>query len=135
MQSDNLPDILTVPWVLVVEPEQAPISPAVHTPAQPLEPVLTADPDDAPNSRLFYAALAASAIWFILVAGMVLTGAMFPIVGNVLAYLVLMVGLFCVPLTALTCPRPDDDDELVTLGWHTVGPCTPSRNTLTGRQP
>ena len=133
MQSDNLPEILTVPWVMAVEPEPAPIVPAVRTPTQPLEPVLTADPDDAPNRRPFYVSLVASVIWFISVAGMMLTGAMFPIVGNVLAYLVLMAGLFCAAFTALTCPRPDGEETFITLSGYPVGQCTPSRNTLTGR--
>ncbi len=122
--------VLCVPW-LVAEPDLVPI-----VPAEPLPMVPAATPETGGISapRPFYASLAASVAWCIAVAGLVLTGAMFPIEGNVLAYLVLMAGLFCASFVALTCPREEKPETFWPWGGEPVGQCTPSRaNTLTGR--
>ena len=123
--------VLTVPW-LVAETVPAPIVPAVPTPAQPLELHTPAQPGVTRNPRPFYVSLAASVAWCILVAGLVLTGAMLPLEGNVLAYVVIMTWLFLACFTALTCPREEKPETFWTWGSEPVGQCTPSRNTLTG---
>lgn len=118
--------VLTVPW-LVAEPDQVPIVPAEAA------PVATNGNKWQRNPRPFYVSIAASVAWCIVVAVTVLSGAMFPLAGNALAYVVLMAGLFCAAFVALTCPRPDGDETFITLSGYPVGQCTPSRNTLTGR--
>ena len=129
--------VLSVPW-LVAEPDLATM------PADVPEPVLAAEtdlvhqnapvPELTPARRPYYAALAASVVWCILAAGLLIAGALTPARGNVLFYLVTMAGLFCGAFIALTCPRPDAEETFWTWGSEPVGQCTPSRNTLTGRE-
>ena len=124
--------VLTVPW-LVAETE--PIGSILPAETGTIVPIATAEPTSNAGQgspRPFYASLAASVAWCIAVAGLVLTGAMFPIEGNALAYLVLMAGLFCASFVALTCPREEKPETFWTWGSEPVGQCTPSRNTLTG---
>ncbi len=120
--------VLTLPWLLA-EPEPVPI------PAD-LEPVPVSVAAETLPARpvAFLVTLGLTAAWCIAVALLTMTGAMFPIVGNVLAYLVLMAGLFCWACIALTCPREEDDPLAVWGSGAAAAQCTPSRQTLTGRQ-
>ena len=122
--------ILAVPWVVL---EDAPViddAPTVGDAPTPA-PVID-DEETTPAGGWWRLFLALSVAWFALVAVLTLTGAMLPLEGNVLAYVVIMTWLFLACFTALTCPREEKPETFWTWGSEPVGQCTPSRNTLTG---
>ncbi|MCB0042465.1 MAG: hypothetical protein KDE23_22420 [Caldilinea sp.] len=130
MQQSTDRTVLAVPWI-VAEPVPA-------IPAAVPEIVPDVPAEDPPEARhvAFLVTLAASVAWCIVAAVLTVTGAMFPLQGNVLAYLVLMAGLFCMAFLLLTCPRAGDETPETLWTWGsmpTAAQCTPSRHTLTGR--
>ncbi len=123
--------------LVAVAAERLPLVVAEPAPAAP-GPVAAgpAEPGEAERSeRWFKFFVVYTAVWFVVTTVLTVTGAMFPIEGNVVAYLVLMAGLFCGAFLALTCPRPEEPETFWTWGSEpaAVGQCTPSRQTLTGR--
>jgi hypothetical protein len=125
MQSDNLPEILLVPWVMAVEPEP----PASETP----EPVPAAEPVTDRGVPLPFALAAAFVVAIAVVAlpavyfgwfdGAVLFGML---IGAMIAT--------AIAIVAYPAPFPSPTPETFwTWGSEPVGQCTPSRNTLTGR--
>ncbi len=131
MEIKTQPDgVLTLSWV-VAEPV------ITASPAAMLQTEITRTIDAVPEiteperrMRNWTAAgLVVTFAWCAVVAVLMITGAMFPIVGNALAYLVMMAGLFCWAFLALVCPRDDEPETF----FPPSPPCTPGRNTLTGR--
>ena len=126
----DAPGVLALPWVLaepepvsiVPEPEPVPVSVAAET--RPARPVA------------FRVTLGGTAAWCIVAALLTLTGAMVPIEGNVVFYLVAMAGIFCGTFLTLTWPRATEEkpEQFWTLGRApAAAQCMPSRQTLTGR--
>lgn len=130
-------EVLTVPWVVLeVDPEPVTIVRAQSVPAPDLAPApVIEEKTNNASDRWCWLFVALSVVWFILTAVLLVAGVLTPIRGNVLAYFVLMAGLFLAAFIALTCPRESEDQETFwTWGGEPVGQCTPTRaNMLTGR--
>lgn len=129
MQSDNLPEILTVPWVMAVEPEPVASeqSDGAAEPAPAAEPVIDRG---VPLAFALPVALAVAiavvalpAVYFGWFDGAVLFGMLG---GAMIAT--------AIAIVAYPAPFPSPTPETFwTWGSEPVGQCTPSRNTLTGR--
>lgn len=87
--------------------------------------------------RVRWVLVGLAAAWCVVMAVLVVAGALTPLKENALAMVVIVAGLVLAALMAVTCPRPSEDDDgevFWTLGREpaVVGQCTPSRVTLTG---
>ena len=125
MPNSTLPEILTVPWIMVIETQPQPQQPA---PIQQ-EPILPPAPEQPANVRPWahpwmLCSLALSVIWLAAIAyWMAATSTPVPplLIGAGFI-LIAQLGVALVADPVLDGPVP-------------APPCTPCRNTLTGRQP
>lgn len=128
----NLPDtdVLALPWVLAEPAVMA--SPVAMLQSETIRAIDEIPELTEPERKMrnwTAAGLVVTFVWCVVAAVLMMTGVIFPIVGNVLAYLVMMAGLFCWAFLALVCPRTEEPETF----WPLSPPCTPSRHPLTGR--
>lgn len=141
-RTNNVPDVLELPWVLAEPVIMA--SPAAMLQAETIRAIDETPELTEPERRMRNwraVAVVVTFVWAAVAAVLMMTGAVFPVRGNILAYLVMMVGLFCWAFLALAFPPDEKPETFWTLGSEPggygvapVAQCSPSRAAFTGRQ-